>query len=149
MIYSGPSAKPHDSGVAVAIIIAKAGKVLLMKREGGSTGQGTWAIPGGRVDFMEDPMDAASRELQEETGLVTSNFELIGYSNDKHTAELLHYVTFTLFATTFSGTPKIMEPHKCSEMDWFAIDKLPSPLFEPTAQKLTDEKAKYMIRESQ
>ncbi len=136
MNYTGPSAKPHNSGVAVSVIVVRDRKILLMKRQGGSTGVGTWSIPGGGVEYMEDPLDAVARELNEETGLLAKNFELLGYSNDTHKAESLHYVTFTFYTDKFQGEPKIMEPHKCSEIGWFDIDNLPSPLFMPTKEKL-------------
>lgn len=135
--YTGPSAKPHDSGVAVSVIVVKDGKILLMKRQGGSTGVGTWSIPGGGVEYMEDPLVAVSRELEEETNLICEDFELLGYSNDTHDAENLHYVTFTFYTDKFQGEPKIMEPHKCSEIGWFELDSLPTPLYEPTAKKLS------------
>lgn len=147
VIYDGPSSKPHDSGVAVAIIIAKNGKVLLMKRAG-SIGTGTWAIPGGRVEFMEDPADSAIRELKEETNLNANLFDLVGYSNDTHRSENLHYVTFTLLATKWTGKPKIMEPDKCSEIGWFSIDNLPSPIFKPTEDKLAPKEIRMRIRNS-
>ena len=136
MNYTGPSSKPHDSGVAVSVIVVKNGKILLLKRQGGSTGVGTWSIPGGTVEFMEDPILAVARELQEETGLVCKEFELLGYTNDTHAEEKLHYVTFTFFTDNFEGEPKIAEPHKCSEIGWFDMDKLPAPLYKPTKEKL-------------
>ena len=146
--YSGPSVKPHDSGVAVAIIVARAGKVLLLKRAGGTTGIGEWAIPGGGVEYMEDPVDAAKRELREETGLTANLLEMAGYSNDTHHREKLHYVTLTFIAQQIKGVAHIAEPHKCSEIGWFSIDSLPSPLFKPTADKLNPPHIKTLIRQS-
>ena len=116
MRYTGPSSRPHDSGVAVGILVVRDTSVLLMKRAGGSTGRGEWAIPGGGVEFMESPEEAASRELLEETGLEATDFEILGYTNDKHAKEKLHYITFTMLARNIQGNPKIMEPHKCTEI---------------------------------
>lgn len=137
MRYDGPSAKPHDSGVAVAIFVEWDGKYLMMKREG-SVGAGSWAIPGGGVDFMEDPIDAATRELEEETGLKNPVLKFIGYSNDTHHDDKLHYVTFLYKTTEFDGEPKIMEPHKCSELGWYELEELPTPLFSALQRKLED-----------
>ena len=143
--YTGPSAKPHDSGVAISIIVMKDKKILLLKRQGGATGVGTWSMPGGGVEFMEDPLEAAKRELLEETGLRATNFQLLGYSNDTHPKEKLHYVTFTFFTDQFDGEPYIAEPHKCSELGWFSPHDLPSPLYEPFKNKLKTEAVKNIL----
>lgn len=34
---------------------------------------GCWTLPGGGIDFREDPVDAMIREVEEETGLLVEN----------------------------------------------------------------------------
>lgn len=134
--HSELSAKCHDVGVAVGIIIAKNGEVLMMQRTG-STGTGTWAIPGGGIEFGETPEEAAVRETREETGLKVNDLEFVGYTNDVHEERPLHYVTLRFFTNNIVGTPTITEPEKCTGMGWFSITNLPAPLFEPTARILS------------
>lgn len=129
MDYNGPSSKPHDVGAAVAVVVAENGRVLLLKRKG-STGEGTWSIPGGALEFGEDPVEAGKRELAEETGLNANELEFICYSNDVHAETPLHYITLRFFTNDFSGQPYVAEPHKASAIDWFPIEDLPSPIFE-------------------
>jgi 8-oxo-dGTP diphosphatase len=140
MNYSGPSSKPHDSGVAATVFMCRGKKIFLMKRAG-STGEGTWAIPGGKLEFKEHPLHAAVREIQEETGveLSESDLELIGYTNDIHEKEQLHFVSLTFIAKNINQEPRIMEPNKCTEMGWFDIADLPSPLYLPTKHKITQQ----------
>ncbi len=46
------------------------GRILLTRIAPGSwSGVGEWTLPGGGLDFGEDPRDGALRELTEETGL--------------------------------------------------------------------------------
>ena len=51
-----------------AIVIDGAGRLLLVRRAN-PPAQGTWSIPGGRVEPDEEARDAVVRELAEETGL--------------------------------------------------------------------------------
>jgi 8-oxo-dGTP diphosphatase len=50
--------------VGVAAIVTKNGKVLLGKRKG-AHGEGSWAFPGGHLEFNESIEDCAKREVFE------------------------------------------------------------------------------------
>jgi len=54
--------------VAVAVLIERDGKVLLVRRAN-TPQKGMWTLPAGFVDAGEDPAQAAERECLEETGL--------------------------------------------------------------------------------
>jgi 8-oxo-dGTP diphosphatase len=69
----------------------KDGKVLLGQRhpdpdKADSTlhGEGTWTMPGGKLDFGETFEDGAAREVFEETGIKVdkSSLKLINVTND-------------------------------------------------------------------
>lgn len=145
MKYDGPSATPHHSGVAVGVIVFKAGKILMAKRKT-PVGDGMWAIPGGRVEYMEDPADAARREVFEEVGLVVGKVELVGYTNDTHYDHNLHYVTLRFVSKDFTGKPINKEPDKCTEIGWFDFNDLPHPMFEPSLQVLSRDDIKQKLR---
>jgi 8-oxo-dGTP diphosphatase len=65
------TAKPID--VAVGILIAKNGDVLLGQRPPGKPFEGYWEFPGGKVEAGEAILDALKREFVEELGLQIVN----------------------------------------------------------------------------
>ncbi len=114
--------------VGVAVIVIKNGKVLLGKRLN-SHGSGSWAFPGGHLEFNESIEDCAKREVHEETGLSINNVQHIAYTNDIFKTEQKHYVTLFVAAKYNSGTLEIKEPNKCEKWDWFNWNEFPDPLF--------------------
>lgn len=63
-----PDAKAQGPLVGVGVVVIEQGRLLLIKR-GGEVRRGDWAIPGGKVRYGERLVDAARREVKEETGL--------------------------------------------------------------------------------
>ncbi|MEN9614041.1 MAG: hypothetical protein RLZZ347_348 [Candidatus Parcubacteria bacterium] len=115
--------------VGVGVMIIKDGKVLLGKRKG-SHGVGEYAWPGGHLEYMESFVGCAQRETMEETGMEIQNVRFLRLLNLKQYAPK-HYVDIGLVAEWKSGEPKVMEPNKVESWGWYAMDNLPTPLFEP------------------
>lgn len=115
--------------VGVGVIIVRDGRVLLGQRAG-SHGAGTWALPGGHLDFGETVFQCAQREVREETGLVLHDLAAAPYTSDVFAAEGRHYVTLFVSAQA-TGAPAILEPTKCLAWRWFRWHALPNPLFPP------------------
>lgn len=120
---------PHPR-VGVAVLVQRDGRVLLGRRQG-AHGAGTWALPGGHLEFGESIEGCARRELLEETGLQILSCSLGPYTNDVFEAEGQHYVTLFVLATPGPGEPQVLEPHKCDGWGWFEWSQLPQPLFDP------------------
>ena len=114
--------------VGVGVIIMKDGKFLLGKRKN-AHGEGSWAFPGGHLEFNETPEQCAIRETEEETGLILDNIVQVEFTNDIFEKENKHYITLFVLAKEFKGDVKIMEPNKCEKWEWFSWDDLPNPLF--------------------
>ena len=114
--------------VGVAVIVIKNGKVLLGKRKG-SHGSGSWAFPGGHLEFNESIEACAKREVFEETGMSIKNFRFATITNDLFLQSNKHYVTLFVVCDHKDGTPQVKEPDKCEEWDWFYWNEFPKPIF--------------------
>ena len=68
---------PDYPRIGVGAIVLHEGRVLLVKR-GHAPGLGLWSVPGGLVDLGETTVDAARREVDEETGLKVRIAGLVG-----------------------------------------------------------------------
>lgn len=132
-------------GVSVgALIFNEKGEVLLGKRSLKTRNeQGKWEAPGGAVDFNESRDVAIRREIQEEFGVDIDITGLLHVSDEILKDQGQHWVATTYLAKIKDNqTPKIMEPEKCDEIGWFALDKLPSPISYITSLDLAAYKKK-------
>jgi 8-oxo-dGTP diphosphatase len=134
-----PKAKvPCGVGVVMIKDLAGGNLVLLGKRKG-SHGEGQWAVPGGRIEPGEDPRACAARELEEETGICIHPSRLMVWEHCPFNSTVTGGEPWvTLFywvqVSDEEGQPKLMEPDKCSEWDFFSTQNLPEPLFEASAE---------------
>ena len=126
---------PPVPRVGVGVLLLRDEKLLLGQRLG-AHGAGTWAPPGGYLEFGESPEDCARREVLEETGLTLEHFRLGPYTNTVFADEGKHSVTLFLLADCpeSSGDPERREPEKCLGWSWHAWVNLPEPLFATLAQ---------------
>lgn len=118
--------------VGVGILIVRGGRVLLGRRLG-SHGAGTWAPPGGHLEFGETAEACARREVTEETGLALGTVTPGPYTVDTFPDEGRHYVTLFVVASDAGGEPRRLEPEKCAGWEWHRWEALPEPLFAPLA----------------
>lgn len=116
-------------------------QILLMKRRG-SHGAGTWCPPGGHLELRESFLECARKEAKEEVDLNIRQITVLGITNGISFKEDKHYITIHTKATEWEGKPKIMEPNKCSEIGWFSLKELPSPLFLPIANAFKEGSVK-------
>lgn len=89
-------------------------------------GAGTYALPGGHLEFGETPEQCAAREVMEETGLKVSNVQFLTATNDYMPAEGKHYITlFTVCSRDNNDDePQLLEPDKCEEWEWASWEDL-------------------------
>ncbi len=89
---------------AVGVVCLKGAEVLLIRR-GTPPRQGEWSLPGGRIEPGERGMDAALRELREETGVEARLVGLIDVVDGIFPDAGRHYVLIDYVAEWLSGDP--------------------------------------------
>lgn len=95
---------------------------FLMGKRLNSHGAGTYALPGGHLEFGETPEQCASREVLEETGLEISDAKFLTATNDYMPDEGKHYITLFMVCVRKDPNvkPQVLEPHKCEGWDWMS-----------------------------
>ena len=136
-------------GIGVGVMVINENKVLLglrnpdrIKASSELQGQGTWTMPGGKVEYMEKLIDAAKRELKEETSLDATKLDILCISDDM--TETAHYVTVGFIVNEYFGEVKAMEPETILEWKWFNLDNLPENLYKPSAKCIEKYKNKII-----
>lgn len=89
---------------AVGVVCFRGGEVLLIRR-GRPPRQGEWSLPGGRIEPGERAVDAALRELDEETGVRARITGLIDVVDGLFPDAGRHYVLIDYLAEWTSGEP--------------------------------------------
>lgn len=115
-------------GVGVAVLVYHEEKLLLAKRTN-SHGEGTWAPLGGHLEYGEDFATCAARECMEEGNIEIKNIRYKTITNDIFTDEEKHYITIWVEADYASGDVRVNAEDEHTEIGWFAMDDLPTPLF--------------------
>lgn len=105
-------------------------KILLSRRKNTGYQDGKLDIAGGgHVDEGETAQYAVMRECKEELG-IDVQIDGLSFAHLCHRFSNRVYYDIYFIVRQFNGIPIIMEPDKCSELDWFAIDNLPNDIIE-------------------
>ena len=94
-----------------AVVFNEEGKLLAIRRSGTApVGPHTWDLPGGDLEYGEDPTEGMNREIKEETGLEVvglTPFDVEGHVNNDGSA---YWVTIAYKATA-RGEVKLSYEH--------------------------------------
>jgi len=115
----------HKLIPTVYLVLIKNDKILLLRRFNTGFMDGYYSFPAGHIEPKETLRQAMVREAKEE----------IGIEIDKEDLRLVHIIhrkesneeRINFFFTTekYKGEPKIREPHKCDNLNWFNLNNLP------------------------
>lgn len=115
--------------VSTGIIVEYDNQILLQHR----SDTNDYGTPGGNVELDEKIMDAAKRELFEETGIVVRELSLFGiYSGEPQVTiypngDITYYVVI-VFYTKLLKQPTLFKDEESHGLAFYPKDQLPKPL---------------------
>ncbi|MBJ6371260.1 NUDIX hydrolase [Sedimentitalea arenosa] len=109
-----------------AIAVLFDGENVLLARRRNPPDAGLWGFPGGHVELGESALDAAAREVFEETGITAEPLEyLTNIDVVRHGAEgrvTVHYLLAAVLCRYVRGTP--MPADDVTEATWVPLARL-------------------------
>ena len=130
IVKCGKRGKPKRISVCVSAIIAKDGKVLLVKRRSFKSFAGYWGVPTGKVKAGETLEEALKREVKEETGLVVKPEKLCHIAQEFHDDH--HHLVFAFRAKVIGG--RLKAGSDVCKAKWFDLKKIRVKL-QPVARR--------------
>jgi ADP-ribose pyrophosphatase YjhB (NUDIX family) len=99
-------------------------------------GQGKWTIPGGFVEYDEDPREAVVREVLEETGYPVDVVKLLdviyGREHERGASLVIAYLAHLLADEPTRRT----DEKEVDDVGFFSPDRLPSIAFRATQRAI-------------
>jgi len=137
--------KNMNQQVGVKAIIVNNNKILLIKRsQNYEQLVDQWDIPGGRINFGEEPIIGLKREILEETGLELKEVFDILDASTIFLSKDMHIVRIT-YLVKCSGQISLSGEH--TESKWFSLDEITFPLKDHLLQKVVDNLKKSRVLE--
>ena len=123
--------------VAVYLILIEDNKILLQQRAGTNYMNGYYGVPSGHVEMGEGCLNALVRETKEEIGVDIKKEDLILKYTLNHVSNR-EYICLFYTVSKYNGIPKIMEPHKCTDLSFFDLNNLPTNIVPELKKYLND-----------
>lgn len=134
----------HFPQVAVGAVIFKDNQVLLVKRSN-PPAQGSWAVPGGKINPGETMQQALVREVKEETGLdisvgeIVHVFDVIRHNNQGELT--FHYVIIDFLCEYKKG--ELIAGDDAQEARWISQLELKEMNINPKTKRLLKDKFNF------
>lgn len=123
---------PRPAVTVDAIVFSKSEDQLFVAliRRANPPFRGDWAFPGGFVDMDESLLQAATRELAEETGLKDIQLEQFYTFGDVHRDPRHRTITVVYFGFAPDNLPQLNAGDDAGQAAWFPLDDLPHLAFD-------------------
>ena len=124
----GESIKYKIPSLTVDIFIYNENHEFILIQRKNPPFEGSWALPGGFVDYGEKTEDAAIREAKEETSIDIESVKLFNVYSDPNRDPRERVVTIAYYALV--RMQEVKGGDDAAKAEWFALDKVPSLAFD-------------------
>ena len=100
-------------------------QILMHRRCNTGYRDGDYGLPAGHLESQEFALDGTIREVHEEVGILLTAEQLKPTHVQFRLCGDHERIDFFFTTREWSGEPKIMEPDKADDIQWFSLDELP------------------------
>lgn len=124
--FPGANSNPRTTRVAAYGLLVEETSILLCRLSNKALShQGSWTLPGGGLEFGEDPADAMVREVSEETGLLVRPTGIAGIDSirlDNHEMSQ-HGIRIIYFTEILGGEIRHEVSGSTDLCAWYSHDR--------------------------
>jgi len=137
----------EESDWVHVVAIAADGKILTVRQFRYAAGVVTTELPGGVIDDLEAPLEAARRELREETGFEANDWRALGspFANPARQTNRVH----AFVAKGLTAGPRALEPSEDIEHDFLSATELKAAIANGSFSQSLHIASFYMALESE